>query len=360
METKKFRGDDDLKNALKKLNINLVELVAATALWATPEYCNQLKEMKGTTTRYPNIRRKKGGEKKGDIVELKIEGVEFIEIKADDNTYANNAIKDAIGNNRTDFIDYTTCHIYPRSCYDERYHTKIENLVLIPKAIAFLSDHFQEVEDALIYRSYELYGFCLDENNPPQKPANYPTNWLEPICTKPNINKNILKLEEDETKKETENIREESLSEYISTEDIEDLITNEIKKIKRRVPKWFDANKNQINSIILINFMELLEDKNCVQKDELVTLCLPKIEKFFGNFNQMTNFGERNHGKVFDVHNDVIYLWKPIRNFVISMLNIKNNTICKQQNPHSQFINTTLFYFSEQSRFFVKKKFTRT
>ena len=38
---------------------------------------------------------------------------------------------------------------------------------------------------------------------------------------------------------------------------------------------------------------------------------------FDGNFNQMVNFGEKNHAKVFHILNGKIVLWKPISEFIL-------------------------------------------
>lgn len=55
------------------------------------------------------------------------------------------------------------CHIWPGTTYDERYHTLLANLVLIPRILANLSDYFNAVIDVLKYRSYELYGWYPEE-----------------------------------------------------------------------------------------------------------------------------------------------------------------------------------------------------
>ena len=61
--------------------------------------------------------------------------------------------------------------------------------------------------------------------------------------------------------------------------------------------------------------MELLREHNNVEYDQLYNRCI-EIEKFEGNFNQMKNFGEKNHGKVFDQIGNNIKLWEPVRSFV--------------------------------------------
>ena len=112
----------------------------------------------------------KRGEKCGDIT-------------FDDNTYANNAIKLAIlkglekygihGSSRQIFKGFETCHIWPDTCYDARYHTSVANVVLLPREIAGLTDHCQAVEDLLKYEAWKRFGFKPDEEDVPQRPKNY-------------------------------------------------------------------------------------------------------------------------------------------------------------------------------------------
>ncbi|HWQ55093.1 MAG TPA: hypothetical protein VN442_15505 [Bryobacteraceae bacterium] len=43
------------------------------------------------------------------------------------------------------FQNCAVCHIWPNSCYDERYHTCVANLVLLPSALASLTDFDPQV-----------------------------------------------------------------------------------------------------------------------------------------------------------------------------------------------------------------------
>ncbi len=89
---------------------------------------------------------------------------------------------------------------------------------------------------------------------------------------------------------------------------------NEIDKIENRIPKWF-RNPDQINSKILITYMELLGDGKSVPFHKLETSCR-SIKTFQSNYNQMKIIGERNHAKVFEESGYQITLWEPTRNFV--------------------------------------------
>ena len=99
----------------------------------------------------------------------------------------------------------------------------------------------------------------------------------------------------------------------------EDIIRIEINKIKRRIPRWFQ-NKNQFNSKILIQFFGLKEKIRIVTYHNLRNSC-SEIKKFDINYNQMKNFGENNHAKVFEEKNGKIELWEPVNDFIIDEYN---------------------------------------
>ena len=41
------------------------------------------------------------------------------------------------------------------------------------------------------------------------------------------------------------------------------------------------------------------------------------VKNFMGNFAQMNNIADKNHGKVFAVTGDVVNLWEPVKDFII-------------------------------------------
>ena len=112
-----------------------------------------------------------------------------------------------------------------------------------------------------------------------------------------------------------------------STRDLteEEEIISEINKVERKIPLWLsNSRKNNINTQIFTNFMELLEDNEFVEKNRLVEVC-KEIDKFEGNFSQMSQFGPKNHAKIFDVKKNQIRLWKPIETFVKEYYNNYKN-----------------------------------
>ncbi|MDR2027267.1 MAG: hypothetical protein LBQ01_06900 [Prevotellaceae bacterium] len=294
-----MNGNEELAKAVKKLGINLVEMVAETSIWASPEFCEQLKQKNGDAVYYLNVRRGRSDEMKGDTING---------IRIDDNTYANNAIKRAVGLKRKDIRNYETCHIWEDTCYDERYHTAIPNLVLVPSAIASLSDHSDEIINALKYRSYELYGWYPKERSKPQKPCNYPDNWQEPA-------KNAKIKKTGSREQEEQNIVMEIKSNvYI------DKIRHEIDKVMRRVPKWLN-NSEQFNSTILINFLKLLDDNSTkvVSLQNLKNRC--NMATFKIHVTDMSNISDKGHGKVFEITEDGITLWEPVASFILDEWN---------------------------------------
>lgn len=102
----------------------------------------------------------------------KIEGITL-----DSNNKANYAIKAAIleglkkyGIYKKDvriFKGFEACHIWPKSCYDRRYHTSVANLVLIPREIAGLTDHCDAVVELLKYEAWKRFGFWPDDEPNP-------------------------------------------------------------------------------------------------------------------------------------------------------------------------------------------------
>lgn len=94
---------------------------------------------------------------------------------------------------------------------------------------------------------------------------------------------------------------------------------SEVKKVIRRLPRWF-RNPSQLNSTILYNFLRLSEKNQSVSLQALRSEC-KALNDFDGNYNQMKNFGEKNHGKVFVERDGHVKLWDPIKEYVIELYN---------------------------------------
>lgn len=112
-------------------------------------------------------------------------------IKADDNTYANIYIKKAVAesfNRKFGGLPqskwslfngtYEACHIWGASgaCYthDRRYYASIANLVLLPRSLAGLTDHNQDVISLLQYEAWRRFNkFKPDPERAPKRPSFY-------------------------------------------------------------------------------------------------------------------------------------------------------------------------------------------
>lgn len=302
---KEILDGDAIQNseAFKQLSKPLIDLVARTAIWVKPANVTE-------NPVYPDKRRGKP-EDKGKVIDG---------IKIDDNTYANKALKRAISKN-IDFINYHTCHIWPGTTYDERYHTQLANLVLIPKVLANLSDYCPLIIDILKYRSWELYKWHPKEENDPKRPEYYPEEWR-------NFIDDTQHLSADEPMDLEEYLYRSDNEGQSNDDDLEEYNNNreeiEIEKVRRKVPGWL-RKPNQICSIILSQFMQLSKNGQLpVKKDDLKAACEKDgVEKFDGNYIQMKNFGIKNHAKVFQEENDHVYLWVPISTFVKGLYNNK-------------------------------------
>jgi hypothetical protein len=166
----RFDANEMLQRACVKHEIELCVLIAETALWAHPDTHRRQLETHGAPAVFPHIRRLRSGEKRGLVNGERL----------DDNSYANMAIKRFLGADRSEIVGFECCHIWPDTCYDPRYHTAIPNLVLLPRALASLSDHHLQVSACLQFRAYQLYGWHPIEHPIPEKPATYPDCWRAP------------------------------------------------------------------------------------------------------------------------------------------------------------------------------------
>lgn len=110
-------------------------------------------------------------------------------ILADDNSYANQFIKKAVlksyqrkypqniifKNATWEYFndgDYEACHVWDLPG-DRRYYTSIANLVLVPRALAQLTDHNDAVKNLLRYEVQERFGFRPEGVNILSQPSNY-------------------------------------------------------------------------------------------------------------------------------------------------------------------------------------------
>jgi hypothetical protein len=91
----------------------------------------------------------------------------------------------------------------------------------------------------------------------------------------------------------------------------------EIEKVKERVSLLWFKKPWQINSQILIAFLKLRDKQDVITPEDIKMKC-PEIKGFEGNYNQMKNFGDKNHGKVFEENsNGEVELWSEVKDFIL-------------------------------------------
>lgn len=166
-------GEQLLRAAAQKHRVDLAILVAETAIWASPEAHRLIAGRTGAAAVYPDTRRCRAGrgEKVGQVVG---------DVRIDNNSWANHAVKSVLSWPRAQITGFEVCHIWPATAYDRRYHTALPNLVLLPRALAGLSDHDPHIGRVLQFKSYTLYGNWQPEGRrPPSRPVGFPERWRE-------------------------------------------------------------------------------------------------------------------------------------------------------------------------------------
>lgn len=117
-----------------------------------------------------------------------------------------------------------------------------------------------------------------------------------------------------------ENLRETKVVKEVSTLIIDTSTNeNEVLRVQRRLPRWFN-NTNQYNSRILYSFLELyFENNGRVTVDELRNKA--GIKTFDQNFTQMRTIAPQNHGKIFELNDEYVELWEPVKEIVLNHYN---------------------------------------
>jgi len=101
-----------------------------------------------------------------------------------------------------------------------------------------------------------------------------------------------------------------------NTTTSESSVSNEIERVKRRVPLWMNR-PTQHNSIILNTYMQL-SNNNETPISVSVLEKHSNTDKFTTNYNQMKIIADKNHAKVFEENNGTVQLWEPVAEFIIN------------------------------------------
>ena len=101
--------------------------------------------------------------------------------------------------------------------------------------------------------------------------------------------------------------------------------STEIQKVHRRVPRWLN-HPEQYNYKILTTYMRLsVNGKIPITLSSLESNSNIDGGKFMSHFNQMKIISEKNHAKVFEENSGNVYLWEPIKDFVIDLFERDTN-----------------------------------
>ncbi len=89
----------------------------------------------------------------------------------------------------------------------------------------------------------------------------------------------------------------------------------EVRKVARRLNLWA-KRQSQINSRILIAWLRLRRTGQQRITESDLRQALDGESSFPTNFAQMKIIADRNHGKVFEQHGEVVTIWPPVTTHV--------------------------------------------
>lgn len=92
----------------------------------------------------------------------------------------------------------------------------------------------------------------------------------------------------------------------------EDVVSAEIARVGRKLPRWA-SNQDQINSRILTLFLQLAREGHSPISEEALGAAYGDTAEFQRNFMQMKAIAPNNHAKVFDVANNIVSIWEPVK-----------------------------------------------
>lgn len=176
---KEFDGKVLLHDLIKKAGYTSVsELVAEKTLFTHPDTVKQ--------TNNQNIFRViRDLSRRGKIVDWN----DGKKVMCCDNEGPNRAFVWSNGDFKYSDVQFN--HIYSDSKNVEVY-TSIANICVTPAFLAKLTDTDEETKALLMYRAFDLYGFCIGTQ--PIKPKNYDSlKWKEYLSPVGNLEKYLLK-----------------------------------------------------------------------------------------------------------------------------------------------------------------------
>lgn len=175
-------------NNSNNIDFALCQIVAQNALFASLEVVKAVikgtlgtKQNRGKGNQYASwdcMGTVRSSNNKGKTITVSVGGVTYY-CRADNNTYANRYIKEAVsiskgvkGSITKAFVGYEACHVWDIPT-DPRYYASVANLVLLPRAFGQLSDHCPAVKELLRYEVYKRFGFLPQGESTPKMPTYY-------------------------------------------------------------------------------------------------------------------------------------------------------------------------------------------
>lgn len=151
-------------------------IVARTAIWPTEDDFKSC----DNGAAYPYHRRYKAGEKKGDteVVVDEHTGKQYT-VHIDDNQMPQKMMREVLRNryNRS-YEGYHVCHIWQNTCQDRHCFTNYANVILLPNALASLSDYGDDTIEILMKKSHEKFSW-LPDNKKIVKKLTIKLPWLK-------------------------------------------------------------------------------------------------------------------------------------------------------------------------------------
>ncbi len=89
---------------------------------------------------------------------------------------------------------------------------------------------------------------------------------------------------------------------------------NEVAKVKRKLSLWINR-PHQINTKILNKYLKITQTHSVITLD-LLRSSLTNIQTFDSNFDQLRMITDNNHAKIFELTNNIVEIWTPVKPLV--------------------------------------------
>ncbi len=115
------------------------------------------------------------------------------------------------------------------------------------------------------------------------------------------------------------------ISELETSVDNNEDYSDEIAKVKRKVPKWMKKT-HQYNYLILKAFMDISDNNEHRVSVEELEEYVDIGQAFLANYNNLKTISEKNHAKVFEEVDKTVELWEPVAEFIKNIFSKEVNS----------------------------------